>query len=144
MQSKELSANTIQIDLNLVNKHMIKLSEDIHWILLISGFILFEISSDGDQSNIPKEIMAYSINFTKYLDMNLINKLFSMLNPSMLSPIGSPSSGKTSSIQSIPTSLSLIETRLTQNEMCDPIILILFNTFQVCEMESYMFSLNML
>jgi hypothetical protein len=144
LQSKELSTNTIQLDLNLVNKHMIKLSEDIHWILLISGFMLFEINSDGDQSKIPKEIMIYSINFTKYLDMNLINKLFNMLNPSMLSPIGSPSSSKSNSIQSIPTSLALIETRLTQNEMCDPIILILFNTFQLCEMESYMFSLNML
>ena len=93
IQSSHQAKHQFQFDSNVINKHLTCLNEDIHWILLISGFILFEINNDLEHSKIPKEIMIYSISFTKYLNIDFVQKLFNMLNPAMMiSPIGSPSS----------------------------------------------------
>ena len=124
----------------LLEKHLTILSEDIHWILLISGFMLFEVSSEADRQLIPAEIMNYSIICSKYTDSNLISKLFSTLNISTIS-------GQMDSIsQQISSSIStqLIETRLSEADLFDPIIRLIFSSFQLCELETKMFSINML
>lgn len=127
-----------QPNLDILNKHLTTLSEDIHWILLISGFILFEVNSDNDQQSIPAEIMSYSIQCSKYLNSNLITKLFSTLSSNQ-----SNTQSLTQQISNT-VSQSLIETRLTETDLFDPIIRLIFSSFQLCELETQMFSLNML
>jgi hypothetical protein len=123
----------------LLEKHLTILSEDIHWILLISGFMLFEVSSEADRQLIPAEIMNFSITCSKYTDSNLICKLFSTLNVPISGQMGSISQQISSSM-----STQLIDTRLSENELFDPIIRLIFNSFQLCELETQMFSINML
>lgn len=124
---------------DLFTKHITNLSEDIHWLLLISGFILFEINSELEQSNIPTEIMKYSIACSSFVDLNLVNKLFASLN--QLSPI-QPSQTVNNITSSV--NLSLIEATLSETDRCDPIIRLFYNSFQLCELENYMFNLNLL
>ena len=125
-----------QFDLNIYEKQITSLSEDIHWLLLISGFILFEINADLNECLIPNEIMKYSIKWSKYIDNNLINRLFSTLNNQITNvPLISTSTQ---------ISVSLIDTRLNATDQCDPIISLFFNSFQLCELETQMGALNML
>lgn len=139
----ENKSNPAPLDLNLYNRHLTNLSEDIHWILMISGFILFEINSETDQCRIPTEILKYSISLSNFVDVNLINKLVMSLNQVASMPqTPLSSSSQTQIINKL--SVELIETRLTPNDLCDPIIFLLFNSFQLCELESHMFSYNML
>jgi hypothetical protein len=117
-------------------KHLTVLSEDIHWLLLISGFIIFEVNSEIDQQTITSEIMTYSIMCSKYSQSNLINNLFSILNNN---------NNNNSQQSTITTSNTrLIETKLNENDLFDPIIRLIFNSFQLCELETQMYSLNML
>lgn len=125
----------------VLNKHLNNLSEDIHWILLITGFILFEINSDVEQANIPEELMKYSINCSSHVDMNLINKMVLTLNQFDTVAL-SQNASKSSFLNSI--GLLLIDTKLSDSEPCDPISRLIYHAFQLCEIEMHMFTLNML
>jgi hypothetical protein len=112
--------------------HLINLSEDIHWLLLISGFILFEINSDSnsyqERSTIPEEVMKYSIKSSCHVDFNLVRQMFALL--------ATANTNKS----------SIIEMKLNgdDNTSCDVITKLFFNVFQLCELESQMYTLNML
>ena len=81
--------------------------------------------------------MKYSITWSKYIDSNLINRLFATLNQQITAvPLVSTFS--------IEISEPLINTRLSSSDQCDPIISLFFNSFQLCELETQMSSLNML
>jgi len=122
----------------ILTKHLTSLSEDIHWLLLMTGFIMFQVNSEPDEPAISNEIMNYSILISKYTDVNLVTKLFSLLN--------TPPAHSASLNQQQQSSISraLIETRLNENDLFDPMIRFIFNTFQLSELENQMFSLNML
>ena len=135
-QYSKLNSSNPQFDSNLHTKQLTCLNEDIHWILLLSGFIFFEINSDVNECLISNEIMKYSVNWSQYTDKNFISKLFSTLNPDQNS--------LTLTSSNTPLSLSLIETKLTDLSQVDPMVLIFFNVFQLCELETQMFSLKML
>ena len=126
----------------LLEKHLTTLSEDIHWLLLISGFMLFEVSSEPDRQSIPTEIMNFSIMCSKYVDSNLICKLFSSLN----TPNSATNQPAGNMFQQISGNVSaqLIETRLNESDLFDPVVRLVFNSFQLCELETQMFSMNML
>jgi hypothetical protein len=56
-------------------RYLNNIYEDIHWLLLISGFILIDIDNDIE-CKIPSEIMNYSISISSYVDLNLTRNLF--------------------------------------------------------------------
>lgn len=121
--------------INDFTKHMTSLSEDVHWILLISGFTLFQVSSDGDDCrSISNEVMDYSIKCSQFVDMGLIHRLFSS---GLLASSGQHG-------QNLMANKELIETRLAGFDRLDPIVQLIFNSFQFSELENQMFSLNML
>lgn len=131
------------------SKHLNSISEDLHWVMLISGFVLFEVNTDHEQPKIPDEIMKYSIMCSSYVDRDLIGKL--MVSLGQFSPFpnasaAARSSSSTMGIDSLLSSVSfgLIEAKLTDADRCDPIVRIFYNTFQLCEIEINMFNLNML
>ena len=87
--------------------------EDIHWILLISGFVLIDIDTEIE-SKIPDEIMEYSIKISSLIDINLTRKLF-----------------KGEKLNEI------------DFNYCDPICRLIFTTIQLCELETQLHSTKM-
>ena len=67
--------------------------------------------------------------------MNLINRLFSS---TLFHSVG------TQQGNNVIANKELLETKLADYEHLDPIIRLLLNSFQLCELENQMFSLNML
>ena len=117
-------------------RYLNNIFEDIHWLLLISGFIIIDLDNDAE-CRIPGEIMNYSIRISALVDLNLTRNLFKeKLN-----------------------SITITEVDLSY---CDPIcslvilkyILFLFNLFllssliyvmlQLCELETQMHPIKMI
>lgn len=71
----ETAARAVQNENDNQFRYLNNLYEDLHWLLLISGFILFDIDSDA-ASQIPKEIMIYSISISSYVNLNQMHNLF--------------------------------------------------------------------
>jgi hypothetical protein len=82
----------------------------------VSGFILFDINSDANQCLISNEVMKYSFKSNGIVDINLVKCLSSEL------------------------CMELIDFKLHN---LDAIIGLFFNSFQLCELETQIFSLNM-
>lgn len=91
------------------------LYEDIHWLLLISGFILFDMDSDLE-CQIPNEIMSYSISISSHVDSSALLRAYSNIDPS--------------------NSLNFIN--------IDPICSLIYNALQLSELEIQMHSSKML
>lgn len=108
-----------------LSKQITDLSEDLHWILLISGFALFEVGSE--QPSISAELMAYSIRCSKFVDQALVQQLFS----------------NTLNKTSKEANKELIELRLTDYDTLDPVVRLVLNAFQLTELENHMFSMNL-
>jgi hypothetical protein len=67
-------------DFHQVQLQLNNIYEDIHWLLLITGFILFDNDSDCVQNcKIPDDIMNYSISISSFVDINLTYNLFKNL-----------------------------------------------------------------
>jgi len=66
-----------------LTRRLAPLSEDIHWLCLISGFTLFQVASadhsDAQQPRIPAELMAYSIHCSQFVDQALLDRLFATI-----------------------------------------------------------------
>jgi len=105
-----------KLDSNLVSKDLTNINEDIHWILLVSGFILFDINSEANECLISNEVMKYSFKSNGIVDIYLVK----CLSPEL--------------------SMQLIDSKLHN---LDAIMGLFFNSFQLCELETQIFSLNM-
>ncbi|CAF0887255.1 unnamed protein product [Brachionus calyciflorus] len=135
-QVYQLNLTTKEIDAQY-EKHLNKLSEDIHWLLLINGFVLFEINTiESEENLVPKEIMSYSAKISQTVDSNLLNSLILKLN-------------ETTQVHNQPNypilnsiNLNLIDFKMPNN--FDPILSFIFTSLQLTEIENHMFSLNML
>jgi hypothetical protein len=67
-------------DIQQVQSQVNSLYEDLHWILLIAGFIIFDMNSDSLlDCKIPNEIMNYSIGISVFVDVNSTYNLFKNL-----------------------------------------------------------------
>lgn len=112
---------------------LVNLNEDIHWILLVSGFIIFEINSDSVRL-ISNEIMQYSLKWNGFVDDNLVKCLLFALSQK------GNSLGLTSSTE---TNMTIIDTNLISSSgQFDPIIGLFFNAFELSELENHMYNLN--
>jgi hypothetical protein len=128
---KQISISKQQgIDTKPMTIHLTSLSEDLHWLMLIIGFLIFEINSD--QAKIPDHIMKYSIKYSNYIDLNQIPNLLASLNQFV----------STTHLSRQTICSNLIDLRMT--EKFDPIISVFINSFQLSELEIHMFALNML
>ena len=112
---------------------MTKISEDIHWLILINGFILFEINTvESEEALISDQIMSYSIKISPLIDYNFLNKLISSINePTHVH--NQPSYPILNTIN-----LGLIDTKIPHT--LDPILSFIFSTFQLGEIENQMLS----
>lgn len=129
----------------LITRRLASISEDIHWLLLIAGFTMFEVNAEVDQARIPNEIMTYSIRCSQFVNMQLVNDLMSRLG--QLSPVQEDTSVATSTTTNRSTSkhaqvvgmisIRLIEACLVENEPIDPITSLFFSSFRLCELEIY-------
>ncbi|RNA22307.1 exportin-4, partial [Brachionus plicatilis] len=114
-------------------QHLTKLSEDIHWLLLINGFVLFEIS-ESEENKIPEKIMNYDASITT--DVNNLTNLSNLLDQPTLvhNQVACPI------LNSI--NLSLIDAKVP--DTFNPVISFAFTGMQLAELENHMFCLNML
>ena len=92
-------------DSNLFSKDLTNINEDIHWILLVSGFILFDINSEANECLISNEVMKYSFKSNGIVDIYLVK----CLSPELC--------------------MQLIDSKLHN---LDAIMGLFFNSFQLC------------
>lgn len=114
------ASNQMPSNDELLTRRLNGMSEDIHWLLLIAGFALFEANSD-DQARIPDEIMAYSIRCTRLVDLNLLNEIMSRLTCEVAVAAAVRSAPILDSIAT-----RLVETCLSSNDPVDPLTSIFF------------------
>lgn len=109
-----------------------KLSEDIHWLLLINGFVLFELN-ESEENLIPDKIMNYQA--SNIADANILANLSNLLN-------------QPTKIHNHPYSilnyinLSLIDAKI--GSTLNPIVSFTFTSLQLAELENHMYCLDML
>jgi hypothetical protein len=117
----------------MFTRRLNNISEDVHWLLLISAFTLFEINADTpvDEARIPREIMSYSTRCSSLVNADLTTQLVSRL--AQLSVVAAP-------IQSSPSrhhhhlqspildhiAVGLVQTGLTERDAVDPVTSIFF------------------
>lgn len=124
----------------LITRRLASISEDIHWLLLIAGFTMFEVNAEIDQSRIPSEIMKYSIRCSQFVNVQLVTDLMSRLG--QLSPAATTTTSTTQSPPLPPPIVStisahLIETCMTETDPIDPITSLFVSSFRLCELEVY-------
>lgn len=130
------NTNTTQTE-ELVTRRLTSISEDIHWLLLVAGFSLFEINAESDQSRVPGEIMAYSIRCSQFVNVELVTDLITrlgQLDPSTPTPTQQRS-------PPVPL-LNMVSTRLVEacpgaNDPVDPVTSLFFSSFRLSELEIY-------
>ena len=120
----------------LYNRQLTNISEDIHWLLLIAGFTLFEVNADAGQARISDQIMKYSIMCSSFVDLQLVQTL--------MLPLARLQTSQQASVKVENISYELLETQLNENHACDPITRLFFNAFQLAELETYAYSVQML
>lgn len=118
-----------------LNRRLNSISEDIHWLLLVTGFTLFEINAESSQSRIPNEIMAYSIRCSQFVNIELVADLIGRLG--QLSPASA-----TSGANKVNGLLNMISVRLVEacpldTDPVDPLTVVFLNAFRLCELELY-------
>lgn len=120
----------------MITRRLASISEDIHWLLLISGFSLFEINAESDQSRIPIEIMRYSIRCSQFVNIELVSDLLARLG--QLSSIGSVNQSiRTANPLVSMVSVRLIEACPSPSDPIDPVTSLFFSTFRLSELEIY-------
>jgi hypothetical protein len=155
-QSSQQQHKQQQIN-NNIDKTLTMLHEDIHWLLLISGFVLCNVNADTNESLIPSQIMRYSIECSQYMQqqqadvMQLVTKLFATsslnrahANISNIRSATAEASSEGSLLTPNTISVPLIETRLSDEMPFDPITRLVFVSMQLGELESHMFLMRML
>ena len=94
-----------------------------------------QVNSDNDEAQrIAKEVMDFSIKCSQFVDPGLVQRLFS----------AGLVAGNEHHGHDLVANKQLVETRLANFERLDPIVQLVFNSFQFSELENQVFSLNML
>lgn len=137
-QNKRVKNNR-EVEETLV-RHLTSVSEDIHWLLLIAGFTLFEVNAEIGEARIPNEIMNYSIMCSSFVDFQLVNTLLLPLNRLSLNHNHNHNNHNRThlDIDAKTISFDLMNIRLVdENQPCDPITRLFLNAFQLAELETY-------
>jgi hypothetical protein len=134
-QNKRVKNNR-EVEETLV-RHLTSVSEDIHWLLLIAGFTLFEVNAEIGEARIPNEIMNYSIMCSSFVDFQLVNTLLLPLNRLSLNHHHNHNHTHLD-VDAKTISFDLMNIRLVdENQPCDPITRLFLNAFQLAELEMY-------
>ena len=146
-------------DEEALSRHVSALSEDMHWSLLVAGFVLFDVSSgdtEHDESaHIAAELMAYSSACSPYTDLATLASLFERLNTVTAAASASvaPANRTSGAARPLPVNLALVEpgaslATLTgsnnNNSSPDPIVSIVFTALQYAELETFAFAVGLL
>lgn len=116
----------------MFTRRLNNISEDVHWLLLISAFTLFEINADTpvDEARIPREIMSYSTRCSSLVNADLTTQLVSRL--AQLSVVAAPILSSPSRHHHLQSpildhiAVDLVQTGLSERDAVDPVTSIFF------------------
>ena len=124
-----------------IDSHLASIYENIHWLLLITGFICYEVNYDSTETvKIPSEIMKFSSSYLH--EINKINQLVAVIDEPSRVPMIFNITPNLTSIINLPLITKIEFNESEKQVLTDPLMSIFFSSFQLMEIETYALSLN--